>query len=439
MKRKLLGGFGVIVAFFALQFVQTEIQAGLFDLIKPCAAIGECNPCDKVYDTGCDPCADIDACYAKVKKSQWFANGYFEVGFFANEYGQKNHYLANPTERTRAWIPQSGNTSYLQHNANTGIQLNQLYISVGRAVDGKHGLDVGGTVDFTFGTDAQFVQAAGLEFNDNFGTKESQWGSGDYYSSFAQAFIEVAYKRWNIKVGKVYSPFGSNGYKSTDRFFYSVADTYAMVPATALAAYATYTVNNNLSVYGGWVQPDQFGETSENNALLFGFDWNVGKRLTLSYAYGAGTDKRGRYDVDYFVQSLVTKYKINSRLTSIFDWTVYNISQNPDYDTAGVYGINTELIYQYNSQWAFGFRAGWGRDINNFFYGINNQQTYDNKYTFSLGANWTPLTWLTIKTELRYDKFEDTEAFNRFASDGSLRPDCKTDQFSGGMSAIVKF
>ncbi|MDR0390354.1 MAG: porin, partial [Planctomycetaceae bacterium] len=115
----------------------------------------------------------------------------------------------------------------------------------------------------------------------------------------------------------------------------------------------------------------------------------------------------------------------------------------------GVYGINTELIYQYNCNWAFGFRSGWGRDINRFFYhnadGFNNPdnplQSYDNKYTFSVGANWTPRKWLTIKSELRYDKFEDTTAFNTTNDRGGYRPrrEFKTDQFSGGMSAIVKF
>jgi hypothetical protein len=250
-----------------------------------------------------------------------------------------------------------------------------------------------------------------------------------------------------VKVGKVYAPFGSNGYKSTDRFFYSLSDTFGMVPATALAAYATYNVSDNFSVYAGWAQPDQFGETSEDNAFLFGFDWTIGKRLTVSYALGKGTNERNpNGDIDYFVQSLVTKYKVSKRLTSIFDWSLYNFTDNTQGNRVpgGVYGINTELIYQYNSRWAFGFRAGWGRDINDYLYhdlsGLN-PNDYDNKYTFSLGANWTPRTWLTIKSELRYDKFEDSKAFNTLDDTGSTRQpnEFKNDQLSGGVSAIVKF
>ncbi|MDR2344438.1 MAG: porin [Planctomycetaceae bacterium] len=457
MKKNLLVGLGVIVAIVTMQFVQTEIQASLFDRLTPCAEVGECNPCDEVATSDCDPCGEVDdACYKK--KSKWFVNGYLEAGFFANEYGQKSQYLPNVPNQPypeRKLVPWSGNTSYLQNVANTGGQLNQLYISAGRAVDGKHGLDIGGTVDFTFGTDARFVQAAGFEFqyvDYNGGTElDKQWGSGDYYSAFAQAFIELEYKRWNVKVGKVYAPFGSNSYKSTDRFFYSLADTYGMVPATALAAYATYTVNNRFSIYGGWAQPDQFGETSEDNAFLFGFNWQASKRLHIAYALGSGKNERfstvanPNNDIEYFVQSLVTTYKINSKLTSIFDWSLYNISYEqtpPDTNVhSGIYGINTELIYQYNCRWAFGFRAGWGRDINDFRY--NGDLGYDNKYTFSIGANWTPVKWLIVKSELRYDKFEDTKAFNTLLDNGGGagrdQKERKTDQFAGGVSAIVKF
>ncbi|MDR1485842.1 MAG: porin [Planctomycetaceae bacterium] len=445
MKKKLLGGLGIVAALFAMQFAQTDVQASLFDRLKPCAEVGECNPCDQVAAADCDPCGDVDACYDKVKKSKWFVNGYIETGFFANEYGQKNHYGDGVDRSIRHFDGNSGNTALLQNVAQTGGQLNQLYISTGRAVDGKHGLDIGGTVDFTFGTDARLVQSAGFEYQlDDWGGSVWRWGSGDYYSAFAQAYFEAAYKRWNVKVGKVYAPFGSNSYKSTDRFFYSLADTYGMVPSTALAAYATYTVNDKLAVYAGWVQPDQFGETSEDNAFLFGFNWQVGKRLNIAYALGSGTNERyDDVDIDYFVQSLVATYKVNSKLTSIFDWSLYNVNykekgEAPEY--GGIYGINTELIYQYNSRWAFGFRAGWGRDINNFSY-YSPDQTYNNKYTFSLGANWTPRKWLTVKTELRYDKLDDFAAFNRIDDKGDDRRDeeFKRDQLAGGVSVIVKF
>jgi hypothetical protein len=330
-----------------------------------------------------------------------------------------------------------------QNVSNSGGQLNQLYISAGKSVDGRHGWDFGGTVDFTFGTDAVYVQSAGLEYNAGHGS--DSWGTGDYYSAIAQAYFEAEYKKWNIKAGKFYAPFGSQSYKSTDNFFYSLADTYSMVPATAAGIYATYSVNDKLAVYSGWVQPDQLYETSDDNAFLFGVIWQPNKKLNLHYAFATGTNSYAKradgLDIDYFVNSFVANYQINKKWKYVFDWSLLNYSADqagadPNIHT-GVYGINNELIYQYNSKWAFGVRASWGRDINSFTGWYPN----DDKYSFSVGANWTPTKWLLVKPELRYDKFEDSRAFNSFNDVGVPRPwsEWKKDQFSGGISTIVKF
>jgi hypothetical protein len=337
-------------------------------------------------------------------------------------------------------------------------------------VDGSRGLDFGGTVDFTFGTDAGIVQSAGLEYNAGHGP--DSWGTGDYYSAIAQAYFETAYKKWNVKAGKFYAPFGSNGYQSTSRFFYSLADTFAFVPATAAGAYATYTVNNKLSVYGGWVQPDQFGETADDNAFLGGIIFQPTKKLNLHYAFAIGKNARenqvhplyntiDKNDVNYFVNSLVATYQINKKWKYIFDWSLQNTNNDVDtqkgdwgdeiYRTMN-YGINNELIYQYNSKWAFGVRAGWvhngysTRDADPDYKADGGyfDWAYTNKYTFSVGANWTPTKWLLVKPELRYDVFDVTKFGN---NDGSGSEQRQTpfdrgknkDQFSGGISAIVKF
>jgi hypothetical protein len=458
MKKFIMGCLGVITAIVVIQFALAEVKAGVFNNdCTPCEEISECNPCDEV---SCDPCEAI----CGTKKSKWFVNGYLEAGFFANEYGQKNVYAPKTAKYSHNNVAY-GNTNSLQNVRSTGGQLNQLYISAGKSVDGSRGLDFGGTVDFTFGTDAWYVQSAGLEYKAGHGP--DSWGTGDYYSAFAQAYFEAAYKKWNVKVGKFYAPFGSNGYKSTDRFFYSLADTFAFVPATATGAYATYTFNNKLSVYGGWVQPDQFGETADDNAFLGGIIFQPTKKLNLHYAFAIGrnTDKvlgnAYKNDTSYFVNSLVATYQLNKKWKYIFDWSLKNV--NADADTVPTfykdelrrtmnYGINNELIYQYNSKWAFGFRAGWVRNGYSNNYELQNNEEYyswfhQNKYTFSIGANWTPTKWLLVKPELRYDVFESSkwEYKNQFGTTTGSTPAkvfdrlAKKDQLSGGVSAIVKF
>ncbi|MDR0520426.1 MAG: porin, partial [Planctomycetaceae bacterium] len=327
-----------------------------------------------------------------------------------------------------------GNAARLANVANTGAQVNQVYISAGKAVDGTHGLDIGGTFDFTFGTDAGMIQSAGLEKNTGRGSIDNrhsvgEWGSGDYYSAIAQAYVELAYKKWNVKAGKFYAPFGCDGYKSTDRFFYSLAPTWTFVPATGGGAYATYTVNDKLTVFGGWCSPDRFGETKTDNVGLGGFIWQATKRLNVSYTFAAGALHYPDPDSDIFVNTILLKYQISQKLRTSLDW-----SYTQD-KTAGVTnntgGIVHDLIYQYNKKWAFGLRSGY----------VRSEDGDVDWYMVSLGANWTPSKWLVVKPELRYDSIDNVGEFGWGSGDIATFPrnPGKDDQLSGGVSAVVKF
>ncbi|MDR2706822.1 MAG: porin [Planctomycetaceae bacterium] len=493
MKHFILKLFGIL-AVVMIQCVSSEINAGVFSEDAFCGEVSTCNPCDEV---SCDPCESVCA----AKKSKWFVSSYLETGFWANEYGQKNVYLEKKpgyshsnVQYGNGWlnmVPLAGVPEIpapLQNVKNTGVQLNQLYFSAGKSVDGRHGWDFGGTVDFVFGTDAYAVQTSGLEKDTGHGP--DSWGTGDYYSAFAQAYFEAAYKNWNIKAGKFYTPFGSQSFKSTDRFFYSYADTFSQfpcdfIPVTAGGAYATYTVNNQLSVYGGWIQPDMIGESSKVNAFLGGMIWQLTKKLNLHYTIALGKDESNVFgtpnvnNIEFFVQSLVTTYQINKKWKYVFDWSLYNSTneykdyvQDPNddnltngnvFDRNMTYGINNELIYQFNSKWAFGFRAGWGhmgrtyRDTDSAppYKGEFHQTGSGNKYTFSLAANWTPVKWLIVKPEIRYDKYEKglKDGSSYGPTDGptasrwghaifpinAFDRQSKDYQLSGGVSTIVKY
>ena len=431
MKKTIFGCLGVAAVAFALQFTMANVQAGLFSNCLPCDEVA-CSPCD---DAACDPCDAV----CGTKAGKWFINGHMEAGFFANEYGQKSTYAGNNWVLSRGADTLSGNTALLQNTRLTGAQINQVYVSTGKKVDGRHGLDIGGTVDFTWGSDAYVVQSAGMEYNTGHGTPGYSWGTGDYYAAFAQAYFEAEYGRWNVKAGKFYAPFGSSHCKSTENFFYSWAQSAFIVPHTASGMYATYKVNNRLSVLGGWIAPEEFGESGDNNAFLGGFTWTPGKRFSLSYTFASGTDKygdgaynrywrsRGYTDKDeYFVHTLLATTQISSRLKYNFEWTLLNVNYSDgtgyeEHDAA--YALNNEFIYQANKRWAFGAR-----------FGVLNISDVD-WYTVSLGANWTPNKWLVVKPELRYDWVEKNTAtpFNNYKGNG------ERDQLSGGMSAVVKF
>ena len=156
MRKTIFGCLGAAAVAFALQFTTADVQAAFFNDCAPCDEAGFCD------DSMCDPC---DALGCGHSLGKWFLNGHMEAGFFANGHGQRATYDGDGGFGGRAYNPASGNTAFLQNTRLTGAQINQTYLSFGRSVDGKRGLDIGGTIDFTWGSDAHVAQSAGLEIN----------------------------------------------------------------------------------------------------------------------------------------------------------------------------------------------------------------------------------------------------------------------------------
>ncbi|MCL2743445.1 MAG: porin [Planctomycetaceae bacterium] len=439
MKRIWFGLLGTVAA-LALQFAQTAVSAGLFDECSPCGQVITCNPCGK--------------------QGNWFVNGFIESGFWANEFGTKNWYAPNdPTRHNDNMWP--GNSPFLQNVAHTGYQANQMYISGGKTANGKRGWDFGGQVDFVFGSDVWMIQAAGFEFangHDNLG-----WGTGDYYSAIPQAYFEAAYKNLNIYAGKFYLPLGAQRFRGDENFFYSFSSTWDFLPRTASGAYAAYDVGSQLSVVGGWVVPDQFGETSRNNAFLGGAIFHATDKLNLTYFTVTGeVDKKvsgAGADLGYFVNSLAATYDISKTWKAEFDWSMSNTQVDRSNYNYTAWGINAALYHQFSKDLSFGVRYNYvtGSDFANGgnyrytahgYYG-NNLGRYPSSGLFSVkdswkaisvGANWTPYKWLTVKPEVRWDIAEDENGDGWFwDSNGFSSENWHKQQVSGGVSTVVTF
>jgi len=406
------------------------------------SSFNACNPCDQAVF---DPCGALNNCGPKLGK--WFINGHIEAGLFANGHGQKSLYRSDGDEGLgRGACDASGNTDFLMNTRLTGGSVNQIYISMGKSVDGRRGLDFGGTVDFTWGSDAYLVQARGMEFGAGHGNPnpegpEGRWGSGDYFAAFAQAYAEVAYDRWNIMAGKFYAPFGIDNYKSTDNFFYSWSPTKSIAPTMGGGALAFYRASDRLTLLGGWIMPEEVGESSKNNFVAGGFIWAPGKNLNVRYVFATGENRysgnifAGNYDS--YVHSLTTTYQINKKWKNVLDWTYIQVrGDGPrNFTNEGhnlySYALMNVLTYQHNSKWAFGTRFG---VLNDNGFGTGRFSGKSEWYSVSLGANWTPYKRLTIKPEVRYDWVEGSgEAFKPFKGKES------TYQVSGGLSAVLKF
>lgn len=435
MKKTILGCLGVVAAIAAIQFVQAEVYAGHCNDCDPCTEVGCCDPCEPIACdpcekvSYCDPCDDIfcDPC-GKVgcgKKSLWVWGGHLEAGVWANEYGRTDVHGKDMNYATGAGLKRSGNTDMLHNVRQTDFQMHQLYLYFGKQLDTRYGWDFGGQVDFMYGTDARYAQSSGLEKDAGRGA----WDGGDYYTALAQMYFEAGYKQLSVKVGKFFTPMGHNSLLSDRRFFYSLSDSFAALPVTHTGAVATWQFNKKFSVFGGWVNGEnQFFETSDDNAFLGGFNFEYNKRLSFAYGVLIGKNDYRNADNDYFVQSFVVDYKPGKRWDYTFEWTLRNEKQGAA--RWGQYGINNELLYKVNKRWSVGARAEWMH-----YYGGGQG---NDKYNFSLGANWSPRSWITVRPELRYDKYDGSSAWaNRFPEkDYSV---WRSKQLSGGVSAVVKY
>jgi len=307
------------------------------------------------------------------------------------------------------------------------FQLNQAYLFLEKAVDTNgSGWDIGGRVDFMFGTDAPSTQAAGWD-NQILRSGVNGYGPNvrdfnQYDLAFPQAYLEVFAPIGNgltIKAGHFYTIIGYEVVTSPDNFFYSHAYTMNYgEPFTHTGVLATYTINDNWSVTGGAVDGwDNFRQDGGDWSFLGGVNWNSDdgrSALAVSLISGEnGNDSVGQNTTMY---SIVFSHDFSDKLHYVFQHDfgfmegvagtvnririlnkVYIFMEGVARDTAW-YGINQYLTYDINDQLAAGLRAEWFSDQSGR---IN---TFDgNYYAISVGVNYSPVSWLKFRPEVRYD------------------------------------
>ena len=389
MKGFFAKGLLVATTIVALQLAVTHVRAWESPELKP--LLFKPNPC-----------------------SAWNYGGHLEAGLYANQYGQKNVY-------NQGFDPDSGNTDMLQNVQQSDLQLNQGWVYLEKKVNGRCGWDIGGRVDYVFGTDARYTQSSGLENNAGHG----EWRTGDYYSAMAQMYMEAGYKNVSIKFGKFMTPMGIDPLVSTNRFFYSLSKNFGLLPVTHTGALVTWDANHKLSIFGGWTQgTNMFFETSKENAFLGGFEYKFNPCTKWGYTLMAGENSRD--NEEYFIHSLYLKHKFNKRWDYTAEWVYHNSNDSQDDTIAN--GLNSSLYYTVNCKWALGFRAEW---VN-----IDDDGDHSDIYGLVFGANWKPCNWLLIRPEIRYDSIHgDPGSFGIYKNNGVG----KSDQFAGGFSTVMKF
>lgn len=313
-------------------------------------------------------------------------------------------------------------------------QLNQLYqfLEYAASTDAD-AWSLGGRLDFIFGSDATYTRSMG--------DPADHWDAHFlnqriYGIAFPQAYLELSAplgRGLRIKFGEFYTLIGNEAVTAPDNFFYSHSYTMQFgEPFSHTGMLASYAVNDNLEVkagavtgspYAGW--DGGFQHRLENWGFIGGVNWtqpNTGRSLAVSGSHG-GLSGAVAQDVNLY--SVVLKQDIGERwhvaLQHDYGW----VDKAPGVDGAEWYSVVAYLNYDLFDDLGLGLRLEGFRDDDGTRVGVPARKPTTagqaaNYYAATVGANWKPWPWLTLRPSVRYDVSDGWRAFDVGTSDHQL-------------------
>ena len=318
------------------------------------------------------------------------------------------------------------------------FHMNELYGYIERNVDSDaKKWDVGFRADILYGTDARFTTQA------NFDNKLVTDSASRFYKlAFPQAYATIFAPIGNgltTKIGHFYTIIGNEVVTAPDNFFYSHAYTMQYgEPFTHTGILSSYPVNSNISVTGGVVTGwDSFFQEPPN--FLGGTTYTTDDEktsLAFSLITGDVGDDKSTPTHNRTMYSIVLSHDITDTLHYKLQHDMGLEEKYPGTDSAKWYGINQYLTYDVNDQLGAGVRLEWFRDEDGVRVGgIGNGNSLPfgqpNHYlAATVGLNYSPMSWLTLRPEVRYDHSTENNAYNDVLSN---------DQLLISADAIVRF
>nr|WP_315853738.1 porin [Novipirellula artificiosorum] len=319
--------------------------------------------------------------------SGWSAGGWMQLGYHSNA------------------IP-------LFNNRPDEVQLQQAWLYAEKAIDTSCGFDIGGRIDYLYGTDAQNTQAFGIDNNH----WDNGWDNGStdngYGHAMPQLYAEAGYGDLSVKAGHFYTIIGWEVVQATGNFFYSHAYTMNnSEPFTHTGALATYNVNDNITAYGGYVLGWDSGFEDNGDAFLGGLSVGLSDDLTVTYASVGGVFQNNRAGgtdnyVKGYMQSIVADLALSDNLQYIFQTDYLTAEDRVGGTVAETFDINQYLIYTVSDCWAFGGRFEWYNE-EGIYSAVGDSADI---YALTLGANYKPHANVIVRPEIRWDWDSDEVA-----------------------------
>jgi hypothetical protein len=310
------------------------------------------------------------------------------------------------------------------NNDFNNYQMNQTYLALQKPVDrSASAWDIGGRVDFLYGTDAVFTESRGLETHTDFTDK---WNDQRYGLALPQCYLEVfapGGTGLTLKLGHFYTTVGYENVPAIDNFFYSHSYEFLygepLTHTGLLAAKKIGPFTFQAGMTRGWNN----WEDNDGNLGVLGSLCCTNKDGTASVAFAihSGREQHQAPDDprDRTIYSLVYCRKFGER------WQ-YVLQHDNGLETGTArglppndwFGINQYLFYAIDDNLKAGVRFEWFRDDSGTQVGLHPSRAAD-YYETSLGLNWTPRERVVLRPEVRFD-WVDAPGYQPFA-DGSRR------------------
>ena len=324
------------------------------------------------------------------------------------------------------------------------VQLNQTYLYLERPVDIQGDRwDFGGRVDLLYGTDAAFAQASGdpqAHWDQNLAAGNTRF----YQLTIPQLFLEGVIPVGNgltAKLGHFYTILGNESVMAPDNFFYS--HSYLMQygePFTQTGLLLSYAPTEFLSVnagattgsiIGGW--DGAFDHNLEQWGFLGGFTIADGETsFSANATHGVQDTNNGDWNLYSLVLHRDITESVHFTLQHDYGWAEKAVNDQ----TAEWYGLASYLSYDISPTLAAGLRGEWFRDDEGFRarsrprisaqplaagsspleaiastnqFGELSGNSY---YGMTVGLNWKPEPWITVRPNVRYDWTDNINLFN---------------------------
>ena len=321
--------------------------------------------------------------------------------------GGINYNPANP--------PQGNNGPVSMTDQSGAMNLYQLNLSIEKALSKKNIWEIGGRIDYMFGTDSRYTQATG-HWDMNILDKNN------YYNiAIPQAYTEIyapLATGISAKIGHFYTIIGYESVPSSLNFFSSHTYSFKSSPFTTTGTLFNYAINDEWSINTGAVTgadnfDRDFGAWSEMSSVTWTHP-QTGTTASFSILSGDVYLKQRSQLIYYSAILQQTLGAIHYVIQHDLGSQQNVLSEN---QTANWYSIVQYLDYQVTANCGVGLRGEIFNDKDGVRY-ANGPATY---YAITSGLNWKPKSWLMIRPEFRYDwstahisVFNDNHATNQF-------------------------